>query len=234
MDRGPDGTIHRGIVVRKRQLHKGRRGEAPTAFSVAHLRLGTQSFELHGDRSLLGRCEPADVLLPFVQISRRHAEICRDGSIYRIVDLGSRNGTFLDGREVKAEPLNLRDGAQLVLGGAVELVFLDPAETAEGRRVGRLRGVWLDGADVWVNGHLLAPPLSAHQRRLLDLLSGQVGEFVGRDEAAVWLWPGALEGVSEEALDGLVKRLRARLKEAPGGAELLEVRRGYGFRLRQP
>jgi DNA-binding response OmpR family regulator len=201
---------------------------------MAHLLLAGQSFFLERERSVLGRSQPADIVLPFAQVSRRHAEIIRSDNTFRIIDLGSRNGTFLDGREVGQQPEELRDGSQLVLGGAVELLFVDPAETAQGRRVGRLRGVWLAGAEVWVNGHLLDPPLSAHQRRLLELLSENAGDFVAREAVALGVWPDAqAAGLSEEALDGLVKRLRARLKEAPGGAELVEVRRGYGFRLRR-
>ena len=152
---------------------------------MAHLSLASQTFSLDQQNSILGRFEPADIVLPFAQISRHRAEVRRDGNLYQIVDLESRNGTFLDGREVGERPEELRDGSRLVLGGAVELLFVDPAETAKGKRIGRLRGVWLAGAEVWVNGHPLDPPLSAHQRRLLERLCESAGEFVGRDEVAL-------------------------------------------------
>jgi len=49
-----------------------------------------------------------------VEISRRHARIARSGSGYTVEDLGSRNGTFLNGRRIeKAEMLGVGDELQM-------------------------------------------------------------------------------------------------------------------------
>lgn len=49
-----------------------------------------------------------------VEISRRHARIARSGSGYTVEDLGSRNGTFLNGRRIeKAEMLGVGDEIQV-------------------------------------------------------------------------------------------------------------------------
>ena len=65
---------------------------------------------------------------------------------------------------------------------------------------------------------------------LLRLLETRPGAFVSREEVVRAVWPeSASEGVSEEAVDGLIKRVRARLRE--GGRDLIEVRRGQGLRL---
>jgi len=49
----------------------------------------------------LGRDEACDVVLESPLLSRRHAEIVREGSTYAVKDLGSTNGTFVGGERVK-------------------------------------------------------------------------------------------------------------------------------------
>ena len=52
--------------------------------------------------------------------SRRHAEIAQEGSVYVLVDLGSTNGTELNGRRVTRQ--ELADGDRITIG-ATDLVF---------------------------------------------------------------------------------------------------------------
>src|SRR5436190_3979909 len=49
---------------------------------------------------VLGRAEDCDFRLDHPSISRRHAEIWRDGESWRVIDLGSKNGTFIAGARV--------------------------------------------------------------------------------------------------------------------------------------
>jgi len=58
---------------------------------------------------LLGRGEDCDVVMDSAETSRRHAEIRREGPIWIVSDLGSRNGTFVNGQRVSAGPLSPRD-----------------------------------------------------------------------------------------------------------------------------
>ena len=191
---------------------------------------------LEGTTWVLGRQEPADLIFNYPQISRLHARLERREGGYFLIDLGSRFGTFCAGREVGEEPVRVRDGNELVLGGALKLIFSDPGETRGGMRVGRLTGLWLDETtgDVWVDGNMLAPPPSAAQYALLALLQQREGTFFSRDEVCAALWPDQCrDGVSEEALDALIKRTRSRLREIKGDT-CLEVRRGRGLRLVPP
>ena len=88
-----------------------------------------------------------------------------------------------------------------------------------------------DARQVLVGERTLTPPLSLPQYRLLELLLDAAGGVVSRDEVIRCVWSeDAEEGISEQAIDALVRRLRERLAELdPGHAYVLTVR-GHGFR----
>jgi pSer/pThr/pTyr-binding forkhead associated (FHA) protein len=70
---------------------------------------------------LIGRGENAGLLLPGSPVSRQHARVWTSGGRFWVEDLGSRNGTFVNGRRI-AGPTGLRDGDVLQVGD-VELHF---------------------------------------------------------------------------------------------------------------
>jgi hypothetical protein len=70
--------------------------------------------------TVLGRAADVDVPLDDAGVSRRHAEIHVTDDRYRVVDLGSTNGTFVDGERVTAG--ELRDGSTITVGRS-RLVF---------------------------------------------------------------------------------------------------------------
>jgi len=202
----------------------------------ATLQEGDIHHPLVGTAWILGRRAPADILLPYPEVSRQHARVeWREGA-YWLSDLSSRFGTYYSGRPVGPEPVRLGDGHEIVLGGVVSLRFHDPAETRDGQRVGRLTGVWLDAASgaAWVDGTRLDPDLSPAQFGLLSLLLRREGEYCSREQLGAAAFPEQCsEGVSEDAVDGLVKRIRARFREVTP-VEWLEALRGRGLRLRRP
>lgn len=57
------------------------------------------------DGVVVGRDDSCDTVLDGREISRRHAEICGDGSRFFIKDLGSRNGLYVDGVQCDSAPL---------------------------------------------------------------------------------------------------------------------------------
>jgi len=71
-------------------------------------------FLINSDRTVIGRAVESDIFLDDVTVSRRHAEIFKDGKNYRLKDSGSLNGTYLDGRI--AEEALLKDGSELRIG----------------------------------------------------------------------------------------------------------------------
>ena len=85
---------------------------------------------------------------------------------------------------------------------------------------------------MYVKGAEVRPALSGEQFRLLSYLYQRAGKVVAREELVLQVWPDAhAEGVSEEALDALVRRVRERLAQAGGERSYIVTLRGQGFRL---
>jgi len=87
---------------------------------VATLSFDGRDIPVTGDRVLLGRSRECDIRLVDTNVSRRHAEVRHEDDAYWIVDLGSTNGTELNGRRV--ERAKLSDGDRITLG-ATDLRF---------------------------------------------------------------------------------------------------------------
>ncbi len=69
---------------------------------------------------VIGRSRECDLSLTDGNASRRHAEIVREGITYVVVDLGSTNGTELNGRRITREQLS--DGDRITIG-STDIVF---------------------------------------------------------------------------------------------------------------
>ncbi|HXG41899.1 MAG TPA: glycoside hydrolase family 3 N-terminal domain-containing protein [Dehalococcoidia bacterium] len=90
----------------------------------------------------------------------------------------------------------------------------------------------LAGRRVFIKGHELLPPLSREQFDLLAYLYENAGRVCTREEIVRRVWPEAdAGGISDQALDSLVHRLRERLRSS--GAEQVRIvtLRGLGYRL---
>jgi len=72
-------------------------------------------FPLDGASLIIGRVAPATIVLEGAAVSRRHCMVDRHGDQVSVMDLGSTNGTFVDGMRV-SEPVILVDGARLQVG----------------------------------------------------------------------------------------------------------------------
>jgi adenylate cyclase len=78
----------------------------------------------------IGRSSANDLVVNHQRASRKHSEIRHVGqSVYKIVDIGSRNGTWVNGQRITS-PRTLEDGDQIQIGGTI-LHFIQPASQGE-------------------------------------------------------------------------------------------------------
>jgi len=79
-----------------------------------------QAFDLTMPVITIGREAGNDIVLEDPQVSRHHARLTQQGGLYIVEDLGSTNGTFLNGRRVMT-PMPINAGDKLGLGDTVVL-----------------------------------------------------------------------------------------------------------------
>ncbi len=80
----------------------------------------TTAFEITKPESMIGRLAPVDILIPGDGVSGRHARIVTEGGELVIEDLGSTNGTYVNGKKID-RPTQLNDGDEVRLGQSVTL-----------------------------------------------------------------------------------------------------------------
>jgi len=187
------------------------------------------------DDIVIGRSSDCTINIPVRWISRKHAVLRYDNRQFVLEDAGSKNGVFVNGQRV-VKPRPLTDGDIIQLAPGLELIYVDSEATAPlpGQRG---MGLYVDQEErqVYVHGQLLSPPLSNQQYELVLLLSQQPGKVFSRAEVIEAAWPGeAAEGVTDDAIDALVRRLRQRLAEVDPEHNFIVTVRGYGFRLETP
>jgi hypothetical protein len=180
----------------------------------------------------IGRAPDCEVQLDVRWVSRQHAYIRMEGKHYLLEDAGSKNGVFVNGQRVTC-PCTLEDGDRIQVAPGLELIFVDSEATAP-LPARANRGLRLDREErrVLVAGQELVPPLSAAQYDFLSILAEEPGRVYSRGEIIAAVWSDVEpEGVSDDAIDALVRRLRHRLAEVDPDQEYVVTVRGYGFRL---
>jgi pSer/pThr/pTyr-binding forkhead associated (FHA) protein len=89
-------------------------------------------FLLENSIVIIGRDPLVDISLPDTEVSRQHARMARDeNSDYKLQDLGSTNGTFVNGQRLGGEPYTLHAGQEIVLGSSVILRYEFVPQTDE-------------------------------------------------------------------------------------------------------
>ena len=82
---------------------------------------GTHTVRLSNGRTVVGRQPGVDILVEHPRVSRAHAEVVVNGELVTLADLGSRNGTLLNG-EVLTGTVELHNGDTFEVGDA-RMVF---------------------------------------------------------------------------------------------------------------
>ncbi len=186
---------------------------------------------------LLGRDPGCEIVIPDRQVSRYHARLTPGPNGIVLEDLGSKNGTSHNSTLIQS-PVVLQDGDLIKIAVAQEFMYLSSDATMPlDSTSSRSERLMLDmrSRRIWVLGTQMDPPLSASQFHLLWKLYENNGSVVTRQELISAVWGDEQSaGVSDQALDALIRRLRDRLAEMdPGHAYIVTVR-GHGMRLDIP
>ncbi len=182
---------------------------------------GERRIKVERERTVLGRSRDADIFIPDQWLSRMHAEILLDRGGLLIADLGSKNGTLVNGLRIQG-PTPLRQGDQIKLGDHMVTVQWGAADEeteddiqAIGTRVFSVRSLQ--------EGVLKAPASAedlVRKNRILTVLSGA---------AAALLAHKPISETFDQILEILftavaAERAAIALFEGPAGAQLAEVK----------
>jgi pSer/pThr/pTyr-binding forkhead associated (FHA) protein len=115
------------MPLRLRLLASAAAGQATPVTRERAIELPDETREIR-----IGRRTDIEVPLPYPSLSGLHARLVRDGGGWHLEDLGSTNGTRLDGDLLAPNsPRPVRPGAQIAVG-PIQLVFDGPAPPARG------------------------------------------------------------------------------------------------------
>lgn len=186
---------------------------------------------------MMGRDPTCDIQVQDRQVSRFHARITPTPEGVTLEDLGSKNGTNHNGTEL-AGPILLQDGDMVGIALAQQFTYLVSDATMplaeNGLRTGRLV-MEQKSRQVWVHQQQLIPPLSAQQFKLLWVLYENQSQVIERAQLVAEVWgEDQTAGVSDQALDALIRRLRDRLAVLDPSHQYINTIRGHGLRLDNP
>ncbi len=83
-----------------------------------------KSFPLPSNLTVIGRRRDCDLVVPLMKVSRRHCQLDLSENELKIRDLGSRNGTFLNGQRVNGDA-TAKPGDYLQIGPLVFQLQID-------------------------------------------------------------------------------------------------------------
>jgi len=179
------------------------------------------------DRTVtIGRAVENEIVVTSRRVSREHARVQREGRRLVLADLGSTNGTFLNGERLMA-PVELRDGDRIGIGDVV-LLFHDPESTYLETPFPEIE---VDTAAGLVRVDRRVISLSPKEFALVVYLYGRAGQVCSKDEIGRAVWPEYEEGVYDYQIENLVRRLRTRIEPDAANPQLVLTVRGLGYKL---
>src|SRR3954464_11724654 len=83
-----------------------------------------KSLSITRDVTVMGRREDCDLRIPLGDVSRKHCRLIKEDDAVRLEDLGSSNGTFLNGQRVEKDAV-LQAGDSIQAGPVVFVLQID-------------------------------------------------------------------------------------------------------------
>lgn len=221
-------------------IKKGDAGDAGKIFTISK------------PNTVIGRRTPQyepDFELNDEVVSRRHLEIVFKDGKYLLQDLGSTNGTMLDGDRIPPGKLYaLKHNSHIGLGvdgdeGHVVMVFKESESTnvmtgdkKKAERKGKASAVsWLkidEGKkEALVDGQEVK--LSRKEYDLLLYLHGNAGQVCSRDEIIRAVWPESQDpaAISDATIDQLIHRLREKVEPELSQPSRIISKKAFGYML---
>jgi pSer/pThr/pTyr-binding forkhead associated (FHA) protein len=194
------------------------------------------AYELAQEVVRIGRSADSDIVLEDQFASRHHAEIRRVEGAYQVHDLSSKNGVAVNGARLPSGGSAWLDDGGEVRFASTSFRFHDPAATVTAPSLVAVREpalrVDITTRQVYVDGVLLDPPLSAKQFDLLWFLYQSRGRVVSKDEIAQAVWPEAGGDVYDANIDRMISRVRSRIEpEDSEEPRFIVTVRGYGYQM---
>jgi hypothetical protein len=188
---------------------------------------------LVGPSWTIGRATDNEVVIAHDAVSRRHALIVREEDLFRLSDVGSRNGTFVNGKIVRNSHI-LAHRDLIGLGETrPHLRFVDDhaiANPVRGQPSGITHHLRLRYDDQRLRFSIYDRPLdlSPDEFRLLRYLHHSRGTVCSRIECADAIW-GADAYRHEDGLDRLIEDLRRKLTHLDPEIAIVQTRITGGF-----
>ena len=188
----------------------------------------------------IGRDAGCELVLASQFVSRHHAEIIANADGFELVDLGSRNGTALNGRRIQANtPYVLREGDKFIIEEfSIGLIASANSEDTIARTARAADELYVDvqAMEVWIGDRLL----NLRQARLLKLLAylyEHRGRVCSEEELGNHVW--AVEGAENlgvplfdsSSLHQLIYLARRAIERTPSKPRYLRNVPGLGYRL---
>lgn len=172
---------------------------------VVHEKGGrTQRFNFEGDQFAVGREEDNDLVLDRVNVSKHHLRFRRHAGAVEVVDLGSTNGTYVNGRKV-AEPRGVRRSDRIYVGDYILMLEGDDPAIAPLER-GELLVTGSDGKPA-VRAIAVPPASTANDDPMPPHIAKLVGE--GGDDSGLFTSARRMPapGVQSSYLDRIANRV---------------------------
>jgi len=202
--------------------------------------LPTRYVPLTTGRMRIGRDASCELVLASQFVSRHHAELIAKDDGFELVDLGSRNGTALNGRRIQADtPYVLREGDKFIIEEfSIGLIAGMNSEETIARTARAADELYVDvqAMEVWIGDRLL----NLRQARLLKLLAylyENRGRVCSEEELGNHVW--AVEGADSigvplfdsSSLHQLIYLARRAIESTPSKPRYLRNVPGLGYRL---
>jgi len=189
--------------------------------------------QLGNGQTRIGRALDNEAVIEGDGVSRYHARLTLEAGIARLEDLGSKNGTMVNGQRIEG-PRDLASGDVVTIPGwtlrfeAEDATVTRPfSSTADAPVTAKALVLNTATREAIVRGKpVLLPP---KEYLALTLLYERAGTVVSKEDLAEHVWPEYQGDVSDYNIHQVLSRLRREIEEDPSRPRMLITRPGFGY-----